>query len=89
MDTLSEWESNLTYVLYFRDVKDDLTSSYPTMSFSHIETGLRVVVGAGGSASRLTNQLLADYASLDPRVHILGVAFRRWAQVGLTHSVSG
>ncbi|KAK4314793.1 hypothetical protein Pmani_013939 [Petrolisthes manimaculis] len=65
----------------YRDVKDDLTSSYPTMSFSHVETGLRVVVGAGGSASKLTNQLLADYASLDPRVHTLGVAFRRWAQL--------
>lgn len=74
--------------MYFRDVKDDLTSSYPTMSFSHIKTGLRVVVGAGSSASKLTNQLLADYASLDPRVHILGVVFRLWAQVGLTLSVT-
>ncbi|KAK8744816.1 hypothetical protein OTU49_000634, partial [Cherax quadricarinatus] len=65
----------------YRDVINDLSSSFPTMSFTHAKTNLRMVVGASTTSSKLTNQLLADYASLDPRVPILGVAFRYWAQL--------
>lgn len=77
---------NLEHADFFlhRDVVDDLTSTFPTMSFTHTKTSLRMVVGAGSSSSKLTNQLLADYASLDSRIPILGVAFRYWAQVSLT-----
>lgn len=66
----------------YKSVVDDLSSSFPTMAFTHVKTGLRVVVGAcNTSSSKLTNQLLADYASLDPRVLVLGIAFRYWAQL--------
>ncbi|KAK7072353.1 Terminal uridylyltransferase 4 [Halocaridina rubra] len=65
----------------FKDVVDDLSSSYPTMAFTHAKTGLRMVVGACSPSSRLTNQLLADYAAMDPRVKLLGIAFRYWAQL--------
>ncbi|XP_071539111.1 terminal uridylyltransferase 7-like isoform X2 [Panulirus ornatus] len=65
----------------YRDVIDDLSSSFPTMSFTHDKTSLRMVVGANSTSSKYTNQLLADYASFDSRVPILGVAFRYWAQL--------
>nr|XP_045624823.1 uncharacterized protein LOC123774531 [Procambarus clarkii] len=65
----------------YKDVLDDLSSSFPTMSFTHAKTNLRMVVGASSTSSKFTNQLLADYASLDSRVPTLGVAFRYWAQL--------
>ncbi|KAG0710685.1 Terminal uridylyltransferase 4 [Chionoecetes opilio] len=69
--------NNDTYI----NVVDDLTSSFPTMSFTHGKTGQRMVVGASSTSSKYTNQLVGDYASIDSRVPILGVAFRHWAKL--------
>lgn len=65
----------------YTDVLDDLTSSFPTMAFTHANTGLRMVVGAGSTSPKHTNQLLADYAVIDPRVLTLGIALRYWAKL--------
>lgn len=65
----------------YTNVVDDLSSSFPTMSFTHAKTGQRLVVGASSASSKYTNQLLGDYASIDNRVSILGVAFRYWAKL--------
>uniref|UniRef100_A0A0P4WEV4 CCHC-type domain-containing protein n=1 Tax=Scylla olivacea TaxID=85551 RepID=A0A0P4WEV4_SCYOL len=65
----------------YTNVLDDLSSSFPTMSFTHSKTGQRLVVGASSASSKYTNQLLGDYASIDNRVSILGVAFRYWAKL--------
>ncbi|CAL4152296.1 unnamed protein product, partial [Meganyctiphanes norvegica] len=90
VDIVMESGLNITYVfsavtelvennLKYSDVVDDLY--FQTMSFTHVSTGLHFVVGAGSVSSKMTNQLLGDYASLDERVPILGIAFRRWAQL--------
>lgn len=68
---------NDTYI----NVVDDLSSSFPTMSFTHSKTNERMVVGASSASSKYTNQLLQEYTSLDHRVPVLGITFRYWAKL--------
>ncbi|XP_076069141.1 terminal uridylyltransferase 7-like isoform X2 [Oratosquilla oratoria] len=65
----------------YKDIIDELSSSYPTITAIHAKTNLRIVVGAKSVSAHLTNQLLRDYASIDERVYTLGIAFRYWAKL--------
>uniref|UniRef100_A0A2R5LKV9 Putative s-m checkpoint control protein cid1 n=1 Tax=Ornithodoros turicata TaxID=34597 RepID=A0A2R5LKV9_9ACAR len=53
----------------------------PRIQFVDRRSNLTCELCVNNSNSQKTTKLLADYASLDPRVKTLGVAFRQWARV--------
>ena len=66
----------------FNDVQSDFSAKVPSVYFSLAQhDGVRVQIGINNSPAGRTSKLLAVYTALEPRVAMLGVAFRQWAHV--------
>ncbi|KAL3194914.1 hypothetical protein MRX96_045826 [Rhipicephalus microplus] len=64
----------------FAQVTKDYLSKVPRIRFKEVDSELSCEISLNNSHSQKTSRLLDDYASLDRRVKILGVAFRLWAK---------
>ncbi|CAN8023453.1 unnamed protein product, partial [Ixodes persulcatus] len=65
----------------FSSPERDFLAKVPRFRFVDGPTDLSCEISLNNSNSIKTSKLLADYASLDPRVQSLGVIFRYWGQV--------
>ncbi|XP_037527433.1 terminal uridylyltransferase 7 [Rhipicephalus sanguineus] len=64
----------------YAQVTKDYLSKVPRIRFKEVDSKLSCEISLNNSNSQKTSKLLDDYASLDRRVKILGVAFRLWAK---------
>lgn len=64
----------------YSQVTKDYLSKVPRIRFKEVDSKLSCEISLNNSNSQKTSKLLDDYASLDRRVKILGVAFRLWAK---------
>lgn len=64
----------------YTQVTKDYLSKVPRIRFKDVASKLSCEISLNNSNSQKTSKLLDDYASLDRRVKILGVAFRLWAK---------
>lgn len=65
----------------YTNVQKDFLSKVPRIRFRDIGSKISCEISLNNSNSLKTSRLLDDYASLDPRVQTLGVAFRLWAKI--------
>ncbi|CAN7977518.1 unnamed protein product, partial [Ixodes persulcatus] len=65
----------------FSSPERDFLAKVPRVRFVDGPTDLNCEISLNNYNSIKTSKLLADYASLDPRVQSLGVIFRYWGQV--------
>ncbi|EEC08801.1 zinc finger protein, putative [Ixodes scapularis] len=65
----------------FSSPERDFLAKVPRFRFVDGPTDLKCEISLNNSNSIKTSRLLADYASLDPRVQSLGVIFRYWGHV--------
>jgi len=64
----------------FRNVEDDFNSKLPAIRFQTM-SGLDVELSLNNQHAFQTSSILKDYMDIDPRVRVLGVNFRYWAQI--------
>uniref|UniRef100_T1JHR9 CCHC-type domain-containing protein n=1 Tax=Strigamia maritima TaxID=126957 RepID=T1JHR9_STRMM len=68
---------------YAENVQSDFTAKIPSILFREKRSQLNCMVNLNNAPAFSTALLLSEYISIDPRVRVLGAAFRYWAEICL------